>query len=92
MSENVQEPGKKHGCAPLGCLIIIIAIAAVLFYFLAKPALEEHGITVDAMKEKLVNAEEKIDLAGEQAGDKLDQLKQQTKEKMPKIPVKLYQD
>ncbi len=92
MSENVQEPGKKHGCAPLGCLIIIIAIAVVLFYFLVKPALEERGITVNAMKEKLANTEETIDIAGEQASDKLEQLKQQTKEKMPKIPVKLYQD
>ena len=99
MSENGLESAKKHGCAPLGCLIIIVAIVAVIFYFLVKPALEKRGITVEAIEDKITNAEATIDVAGdqvnelhEQATDKLDQLKHGAKEKMPKVPIRLYQD
>ena len=36
MSEQASGENKKYGCAPLGCLIIVIAIAVVIFYFLIK--------------------------------------------------------
>jgi hypothetical protein len=92
MSENRQESEKKRGCAPLGCLIIIIAIAVILFYLLVKPALEERGITVDSLKAKLANtgdearnnlsaAEEQIGSAGEQA----EELQEQTSDKLREL-------
>ena len=110
MSEKDSGEKKRRGCAPLGCLIIIIAIAAVLFYFLLKPALAERGITVDAMQEKITTtgdsvrakisaAEGKLNSASEQAADlheqttdRLYELKDDVKEKMPKAPIKLYEE
>lgn len=110
MSENMHKSEEKRGCAPLGCFIIIIAIAAVLFYFLIKPKLEERGITVASMQEKIVttgdkvqdnistiegqlnNANEQAVNLREQTTETLDELSEDVKEKMPKAPIKLYEE
>ena len=110
MSEKDSGENKRGGCAPLGCLIIIIAIAAVLFYFLVKPVLEERGFSVEAMQAKILVSKEKVrdnisaaevrlnsasDQAielREQTTDHLYELKQDVKEKLPKTPIKLYEE
>ena len=101
---------EKRGCAPLGCFIIIIAIVAVLFYFLIKPRLDERGITAASMQEQITTTgdkvrdnisvaegqlsnanEQTVDLS-EQTTETLDELRADIKEKMPKAPIKLYEE
>ena len=76
-NNNQQTPApEKSGCMTwLGVLLLIAAVAAVLLYFIAKPALEEKGVdvqgelqdvksktveTVSTVKENLINTGEKI--------------------------------
>ena len=110
MGEQASGENKKYGCAPLGCLIIVIAIAVVIFYFLIKPKLEKRGISFAALQEKInvtrqqvgdniLVAKGHLNSAGEQATDiqeattdRLYEIKQDVKEKMPKGAVKLYED
>jgi hypothetical protein len=80
MSGQTSGENKKYGCAPLGCLIIVIAIAVIIFYFLIKPKLEEGGISFAALQEKITVARSQVsdnisaaqghlNSAGEQATD-----------------------
>jgi len=53
----------------IGCLIIIIAIGAVIFFLLIKPALDDAGYSYDDLKEKIFDlkdqAHDTIDKTGE---------------------------
>lgn len=60
MSEKTAGTAKKRGCAPLGCLIIIIAVGASLVYFIVKPALAKRGITVETVKEQFTHTSDKV--------------------------------
>ena len=61
----------------LGCLVIIIAIAAVIFFLFIKPKLDNAGYSYGDLKEKVLNLKNKADNALERT----DKLYQDGKEK-----------
>jgi uncharacterized protein YoxC len=68
----------------IGCLIIIVAVAVVLFFLFLKPALEEAGYSYDDLKRKFLdlknNASDTL--------DKTDKLYEDGKEKYEDIKDK----
>ena len=90
-SKNKKDPdSKKTGNFfgfSVGCLIIIIAVCAVIFFLFIKPALEDSGYSFDDLKEKFFDlkdqARDTIDRTGEayQDGkDKYEDIKDKTGE------------
>ena len=90
-SKNKKDPdSKKTGNIfgfSVGCLIIIIAVCAVIFFLFIKPALEDSGYSFDDLKEKFFDlkdqAHDTIDRTGEayQDGkDKYEDIKDKTGE------------
>lgn len=53
----------------LGCLIIIIAVCAVIFFLFIKPALEDSGYSYDDLKEKFLDLKDQARDAVNRTGD-----------------------
>ncbi len=53
-----------------GCMILVIAIVFVLFWFLLKPKLEEAGYSFSGISEKASNAKDTISATFREATDK----------------------
>jgi F0F1-type ATP synthase membrane subunit b/b' len=53
----------------LGCLILVIAAAVIIFFLFIKPALEDAGYSTDDIKDKVLDLKEK-------AGDAIDRSKE----------------
>jgi uncharacterized protein YoxC len=68
----------------IGFLVIIVAIAAVIFFLFLKPALEEAGYSYDDLKEKVFDFKDKTNDALEQT----DKIYQDSKEKYKGIKDK----
>ena len=45
----------------IGCFIIIITVAAVIFFLFLKPILEETGYSYDGLKENILDLKDKAD-------------------------------
>ena len=89
---------KKTGSscgASLGCLIIVITVAAVVFFLFIKPALEERGYSLDDIEEKILDlkgkAHDTIDRtrdAYQKNKEKLEDFKDQADDKVEQIKDK----
>ncbi len=73
----------------IGCLIIIAAVAAVIFFLFIKPLLEDAGYSYDGLKEKVLDFKDKtsdtLDRTGEiyQDGkEKYEDIKDKTDERL----------
>lgn len=80
-----KDPDSKKTGNPLGfsvgCLVIIIAVAAVIFFLFIKPALDEGGYSYDDLKDKILDLKD-------QANDTInrtDEIYQDGKEKYEEI-------
>ena len=78
-----QKTGNSCGFS-LGCLIIIIAILAIIFFIFLKPALEDAGYTYGDLEDKFFALKDKTSATFE----KTDQLLEQGKEKYENIKGK----
>jgi len=62
-TNSKQNPDSKktgNSCGfTVGCLIIIIAIAAVIFFIFIRPALDDGDYSYEALKEKILNLKDK---------------------------------
>jgi Sec-independent protein translocase protein TatA len=65
----------------LGCLILIIAILAILGWFLLKPKMEEAGYSFSGIKEKASNISEKVVKTVRNTTDNVKEIKDDTVEK-----------
>ena len=89
---------KKTGSScgfSLGCLIIIITVAVVLFFLFIKPALEERGYSLDDLEERFLDLKDKTHEtiertrdAYQESKDKLEDVKEQADEKVEQIKDK----
>ena len=68
----------------IGSLIIIVAVAAVIFFLFIKPALEEAGYSYDDLKEKVFDLKDKAS----DTLDRTDEVYQDGKEKYQDIKDK----
>ena len=76
--------GKKSGNAfgeIVGCLILVITIIAVLFWFILKPKLEEAGYSFSGLSEKASNLKETVSGTFSSAADKYRDTKSKVKDK-----------
>jgi len=78
-----KKTGNSFGFS-IGCLIIIVAVAAVIFFLFLKPVLEEAGYSYDDLKEKVFDFKDKTNNALE----KTDKIYQDSKEKYKDIKDK----
>jgi hypothetical protein len=65
----------------VGCLILVIAIIAVLFWFILKPKLEEAGYSFSGISEKASNIKETVSETFSNAADKYRDTKNKVKDK-----------
>jgi uncharacterized protein YoxC len=85
--EKKDPDSKKTGnsCGfSIGCLIIIAAIAAVVFFLFIKPALEDAGYSYDDLENKILDLKDKAS----DTIDKTDEIYQNGKEKYQDIKDK----
>jgi uncharacterized protein YoxC len=89
-----QKTGSSCGFS-LGCLIIVITVAAVIFFLFVKPMLEEHGYSLDDLEEKVLDLKDKTHEtiertrdAYQESKDKLEDVKAQADEKVEEIKDK----
>ena len=76
--------GKKTGnvfSEVLGCLILIIAVIAVLVWFILKPKMEEAGYSFAGISEKASNIKDKVSETVRDAADKYKDTKDKVKDK-----------
>ncbi|MDD5727294.1 MAG: YtxH domain-containing protein [Victivallales bacterium] len=104
MTDSKRKPAKSdpdakktgNSCgASLGCLIIVITVAVVIFYLFLKPYLEEHGYSLPDLQEKVLDlkdrAHETINRTRESYEnnkEKLEDLKDRAGEKVEEIKDK----
>ncbi|MFA6103427.1 MAG: hypothetical protein WCV67_10695 [Victivallaceae bacterium] len=65
----------------VGCLILVIAVLVVLFWFLLKPKLEEAGYSFSGISEKASNIKESVSETFSNATDKYRDTKNKVKDK-----------
>ncbi len=78
-----QKTGNSCGFS-LGCLIIIIAVSAIVFFLFLKPVLDDAGYSYDELKEKIFSLKDKASDTLEQS----DEIYQNSKEKYEDIKDK----
>jgi cytoskeletal protein RodZ len=69
----------------LGCLILIIAIFAVLIWFILKPKLEEAGYSFTSISEKATAIKEKVSETMRNTTDSFQKNKEEAKETVENV-------
>ena len=80
-----QKTGNSCGFS-LGCLVIIVAVLAIIFFIFLKPALENAGYSYGDLEDKLFDLRDKTS----ETLEKTDQLLEQGREKYENIKVTLF--
>lgn len=92
-NKDKKDPDSKKTGNPLGfsigCLIIIIAVGAVIFFLFIKPALDDAGYSYDDLKDKIFDLKDqasdainKTDEIYQDGKDKYEEIKDKTGEKI----------
>ena len=73
----------------IGCLIIIIAVGAVIFFLFIKPALDDSGYSYDDLRDKILDLKDqandtinRTDEIYQDSKDKYEEIKEKTDEKV----------
>ena len=88
-----KDPDSKKTGNPIGfsigCLIIIIAVGAVIFFLFIKPALDDSGYSYDDLKDKILDLKDqandtinRTDEIYQDSKDKYEEIKEKTDEKV----------
>lgn len=92
-NKDKKDPDSKKTGNPfgfsIGCLIIIIAVGAVIFFLFIKPALDDAGYSYDDLKDKIFDLKDqasdainKTDEIYQDGKDKYEEIKDKTDEKI----------
>lgn len=92
-NKDKKDPDSKKTGNPfgfsIGCLIIIIAVGAVIFFLFIKPALDDAGYSYDDLKDKIFDLKDqasdainKTDEIYQDGKDKYEEIKDKTGEKI----------
>ena len=83
-NKSKKDPDSKktgNSCGfSLGCLIIVIAVSAIVFFLFLKPLFDDAGYSYDELKEKVFALKDKVGDAFERGKDKYDDIKDGTEE------------
>lgn len=72
----------------IGWTILLAAVIGVIYWFLARPALEEKGYTLEGVKEKTGALKERIGNAADYAENKIQSMQSKTEETTAKTSEK----
>lgn len=88
-SKDTESKKTGNSCGfSIGCLVIIAAVSAVIFFLFIKPALEENGYTLEDIKERFLDFKDKARDTFEQTRDAYEDSKekyQQAKENTEEV-------
>jgi len=73
----------------VGCLILVIAVIVVLFWFILKPKLEEAGYSFSGISEKASNIKETVSETFSNAADKYRDTKSKVNDKTDEAKDKI---
>jgi hypothetical protein len=73
----------------VGCLILVIAVIVVLFWFILKPKLEEAGYSFSGISEKASNIKESVSETFNNAADKYRDTKSKVNDKTDEAKDKI---